>query len=62
MKYFNVFKQMYAMYLSIRKSYRRDCNGFNYVKDQKSVSSLAPYSLLRNLAVVQIFKENLQLE
>ena len=36
MKYFNVFIEMYVMYLSIRKSYFRGFDGFSYVEDQKS--------------------------
>ena len=27
---------MFVIYLSIRKSYCRGCNGFSYVEDQKS--------------------------
>ena len=36
MRYFNVFKKMYVMYLSVRKFYYRGCDGFSYVKDQRT--------------------------
>jgi hypothetical protein len=36
MKYFNVLKQIYVMYLPIKKSYFRSCDGFSNVEDENS--------------------------
>ena len=35
-RYIDVFKKMYVMFLFIGESYCKDCDGFSHIEDQKS--------------------------